>query len=102
MTTLANAVLYFVSPGGFDSDLLAGVIDAGVDVVQLRMKDAEASHVLAEGERFKGVCAASATPFVVNDRPDIAIAVEATGVHLGQDDLPPAIARSILGPAAMI
>jgi thiamine-phosphate pyrophosphorylase len=102
MSSLADAVLYFVSPGGFGSAELAGVIDAGVDVVQLRMKDAEAAEVLAEGKRFKDVCAASRTPFVVNDRPDLALALEAGGVHLGQDDLPPAIARSILGPRAII
>ena len=102
MSGLADAVLYFVSPGGFDSEALAGVIDAGVDVVQLRMKDAEAAGVLREGERFKNVCAASATPFVVNDRPDVALALEAGGVHLGQDDLPPPVARAIIGPSALI
>jgi len=102
MSSLADAVLYFVSPGGFDSGLLAGVIDAGVDLVQLRMKDAEAGHVLWEGERFKKVCAASGTPFVVNDRPDVALALEAGGVHLGQDDLPPVVARGIVGPSALI
>ncbi len=102
MSSLADAVLYFVSPGGFDSGLLAGVIDAGVDVVQLRMKDAEAALVLAEGERFMDVCSPSGTPCIINDRPDIVLALDAGGVHLGQDDLPPAIARGILGPRAII
>jgi thiamine-phosphate pyrophosphorylase len=102
MTKLADAVLYFVAPGKLPTDALATVIDAGVDIVQLRMKDAEAAAVLREGDRFKDVCASRGVPLIVNDRPDVALALEAAGVHLGQDDLPPVVARAILGPRAMI
>jgi thiamine-phosphate pyrophosphorylase len=48
------------------------------------------------------VCAAAGVPFILNDRPDLALAAGADGVHVGQDDCPPAIARRILGPDAII
>jgi thiamine-phosphate pyrophosphorylase len=94
--------LYVCFPGAFPVDLLTSVIDAGVDVVQLRMKDAEATQVLETADRFARVCRDHDVPFIVNDRPDIAFAVPADGVHLGQDDLPPRIAREIVGPEMVI
>lgn len=96
------ARLYLVAPGEFPTDVLAAVIAAGVDVVQLRMKDAEAAEVLEIGEAWMGVCEEAHVPFVVNDRPDIALALAADGVHLGQDDLPPIVAREIVGPDVVI
>jgi thiamine-phosphate pyrophosphorylase len=102
MTNLADAVLYLVASDELESETLAGVIDAGVDVVQLRMKGAEAADVIRGGERFRDVCAAQRVPFIVNDRPDVALALEAGGVHLGQDDVPPIVARTVLGPRAFI
>ena len=102
MSELADAVLYFVAPGGVSSDRLAAAIDGGVGIVQLRMKDVEAADVLREGERFEKVCTPANVPFIVNDRPDVAFALQADGVHLGQDDVPPAVARAIVGPRAII
>jgi thiamine-phosphate pyrophosphorylase len=98
----ANARLYLVAPGELPVDVLEVVIDAGVDVVQLRMKDADAAEVLEIGERWMGVCEDRGVPFIVNDRPDVALALAADGVHLGQDDLPPMVAREILGPQSII
>jgi len=97
-----RARLYLCAPGEFPVDLLDTVIAAGVDIVQLRMKDAEAAEVIEIGERWMGVCEDRRVPLVVNDRPDIALALAADGVHLGQDDLPPIVARQILGPDAII
>ncbi len=97
-----SARLYLVAPGELPTDVLAAVIDAGVDAVQLRMKDAEAAEVLEIGEQWMGVCEAAGVPFVINDRPDIALALAADGVHLGQDDLPPIVAREIVGPDVVI
>ena len=97
-----RARLYLVAPGEFPTDALQSVIEAGVDVVQLRMKDAEPSEILEIGDAFMHVCNDCAVPFIVNDRPDIALALDADGVHLGQDDLPPRVARDILGPHAII
>ncbi|MEX0873672.1 MAG: thiamine phosphate synthase [Actinomycetota bacterium] len=97
-----RARLYLVAPGDFPVDVLGAVIEAGVDLVQLRMKDAEAAEVIEVADQFQGVCEAARVPFVINDRPDIALALAADGVHLGQDDLAPIVAREILGPDVMI
>lgn len=97
-----GAKLYLVAAGELPTDVLQSVIEAGVDVVQLRMKDAEAAEVIEIGDQFRGVCEAAGVPFVVNDRPDIALALGADGVHLGQDDLPPGVAREIVGPEVVI
>jgi thiamine-phosphate pyrophosphorylase len=94
--------LYVCFPGGFPADLLASVIEAGVDLVQLRMKDAEAADVIETADRFQHVCRDLGVPFILNDRPDIAFAVKADGVHLGQGDLPPRVAREIVGRDAII
>lgn len=94
--------LYLVAPGGLDAGVLGAVIEAGVDVVQLRMKEALADEILLEAERYREVCSERDVPFVVNDRPDIALAAHADGVHLGQEDVPPTVARDILGPRAII
>jgi thiamine-phosphate pyrophosphorylase len=94
--------LYVCFPGEFPVDLLDSVIEAGVDVVQLRMKDAEANEIIEIADQFQHVCRDYGVPFIVNDRPDIAYALRADGVHLGQDDLPPGVAREILGRDAII
>jgi thiamine-phosphate pyrophosphorylase len=102
LDAFASARVYLVAPGEFPVDVLEVVIAAGVDVVQLRMKDADAAEVIEIGEQWMGVCEDRRVPFIVNDRPDVALALAADGVHLGQDDLPPVVARDILGPQAII
>lgn len=97
-----NGRLYVCFPGEFPVDLLGSVIEAGVDVVQLRMKDAEAVEVIEIADQMQHVCRDLDVPFIVNDRPDIAFALQADGVHLGQDDLPPGVARDLLGRDAII
>jgi thiamine-phosphate pyrophosphorylase len=99
---LERSKLYLVAPGEFPVDLLQSTIEAGVDMVKLRMKDAEAAEVLEIGGHFRSVCEPSGVPLIVNDRPDVALALGADGVHLGQEDLPPSIAREILGPDVLI
>jgi thiamine-phosphate pyrophosphorylase len=74
----------------------------GAACVQLRAKDVtdrelfELARATAEGARRGGAL------FVVNDRPDVALLVGADGVHLGQDDVPPADARRVLGDGAIV
>jgi thiamine-phosphate pyrophosphorylase len=94
--------LYLVVPGDFPVDVLGAVIEAGVDIVQLRMKDAEVSEIIEVADQMQGICEDAHVPFVINDRPDIALALAADGVHLGQDDLPPLVARDIVGPDVII
>jgi thiamine-phosphate pyrophosphorylase len=62
----------------------------------------EARPLLRLAERFSAACARHGALFIVNDRPDVAVAAGADGVHLGQDDLPPDVARAILGPDAIV
>jgi thiamine-phosphate pyrophosphorylase len=100
---LAAARLYVVT--GVRPDLpefLEAILGAGVDVVQLREKEAEAGDLLRWGKTFREAADRHGALFIVNDRPAVAYAVDADGVHLGQNDLPPRVARAILGEDAII
>lgn len=103
---LAASRLYVVSDArqgqGDLKDFLEAILSAGVDLIQLREKDAEAGDLMRFGETFKEVAETHDALFVMNDRPDVALALEADGVHLGRNDLPPALARRILGPDAIV
>lgn len=81
---------------------LAACIAGGVDVVQLRDKHLDARPLLARAREAAAVCRDLGVPFVLNDRPDLALDCGADGVHVGQDDAPPALARVILGPDAIV
>ena len=75
-------------------------ISAGVCAVQYRNKGASTREMLKEALELRKIC--RKTPLIINDRVDIALAVKADGVHLGQDDMPIAIARKILGKNKII
>lgn len=81
---------------------LDAILSAGCDVVQLREKHAEAGDLLRWGEVFREAVEHHGALFTVNDRPDVALALEADGVHVGQNDLPPEMARRILGPDGIV
>lgn len=70
---------------------------AGVTLVQYRAKATDGGVLYAEACRLKELCDKYSVPLIINDRLDIALAVGAAGVHLGQDDLPCAVARRLLG-----
>jgi thiamine-phosphate pyrophosphorylase len=84
------------------ADFLTACIAGGVDVVQLRDKVLDARPLLARARLATQVCADHGVPFILNDRPDLALECGAAGVHVGQDDAPPALARRILGPDAIV
>lgn len=99
--------LYLVADADYAAgrDLAALVEDAvrgGVTIVQLRAKRLADGLFVELGRAVAGRLAAHGVPFLVNDRPDIALACGAAGVHLGQDDVPVAVARRLLGPSATI
>jgi len=103
VSLLGTRSLYLCT--GDRPDLLEFVgrcIEGGVDVVQLREKELDAKAIIAKATELRRLCADRGVPFIVNDRPDIALAAGADGVHLGQDDTPVAVARSILGRGAII
>jgi len=81
---------------------LEAAIRGGVDVVQLRDKELEARPLLERARLAREVCSAHGVPFILNDRPDLALEVGADGVHLGQDDAPCSLARRLLGDDAII
>jgi thiamine-phosphate pyrophosphorylase len=81
---------------------VAACIEGGVDVVQLRDKELPARSILARAAIVRKVCAEAGVPFILNDRPDLALEAGADGVHVGQDDVPASVARRILGPDAII
>ena len=100
---LAGRRLYLCTPDRPDLEsFLHAAMAGGVDMVQLRDKHLDAGPLVARAALAARCCAAHGVPFVVNDRPDVALAAGATGVHVGQDDISPVIARRILGPAAIV
>ena len=77
-------------------------IAGGADVIQLRDKESAAGEIVEAGRAIRKAIGKNKVAFIVNDRPDIALAVGADGVHLGQDDMPVMAARSILGKDKII
>ena len=89
--------------GGRDTEAIVGAaIDGGVDAVQLREKGRSAHDRYDLGRRLREATAAASVPLIVNDRIDLAAAIDADGVHLGQSDLPVEVARERLGPDAIV
>ena len=78
-------------------DCVRKALDGGVTLVQYRAKTASSAEMYAEALQLKALCDSFNVPLIINDRLDIAMAVGAAGVHLGQDDLPCAAARKLLG-----
>jgi len=84
------------------ADIARAAVAGGATILQLRDKTASTATMLVRARAIRAAIAGSGVPFVVNDRLDVALAAGADGVHLGQDDMPVAEARRILGPAAII
>lgn len=101
--TLADRRLYLCTPDRPDlARFLEECIAGGVDMVQLRDKHLDARPLLERARLAGRVCAAAGVPFILNDRPDLALEAGADGVHVGQDDAPPGLARRILGADAVV
>ena len=91
-----------LSAGRSTPEVVAAAIDGGVDVVQLREKGTSAKERYQLGLELREETRAAGVPLIVNDRVDIAAAIDADGVHLGDDDLPISVAREQLGKDAMV
>src|ERR1700735_4192230 len=94
---LRAALLYLVCDEQTD-EFLRAVLGAGVDLIQLRMKDAGDREIVAAGGRFARAAPAHGALFILNDRPDLVEVTGADGVHVGQDDVAVAEARATVGP----
>ncbi|QRY62072.1 thiamine phosphate synthase [Gordonia sp. PDNC005] len=105
-TALADARLYLCTDArrerGDLLDFIAEAVAGGVDIVQLRDKELDAKEELEILAAMRGVVHAGGALLAVNDRADIAHAARADVLHIGQDDLPPAAARAIVGPDVVI
>ena len=99
--------LYFVTDrqhtaGRSLPDVVRAALDGGVRAVQLREKDLEGRALYHLAVQLRELTARYQARLLINDRVDVALAVEADGVHLGQTSFPVAIARRLLGPGKLI
>ncbi|AGB35999.1 thiamine phosphate synthase [Natronococcus occultus] len=83
-------------------EIVRAAIEGGVDAVQLREKETSARSRYELGRELRELTAGADVALLVNDRVDIAQAIDADGVHVGQSDLPVSVARELLGPEAVV
>ena len=99
--------LYFVTDRGLCgekplAEVVLQAIRGGASCVQLREKDVSTRFFVEEALRIKALMAPFHVPLIINDRLDVALAVGADGVHVGQEDMPYETARRLMGPKAII
>lgn len=105
MTTVDCSLYLVADPSIGSSALLAtvqGAIEGGVTLVQYRDKTASDRDFQETAASLLRLCRGLQVPLIVNDRIDVALAIDADGVHLGVDDVPIAVARRMLGEEAII
>ena len=91
-----------LSLGRSNFEVIRKAVGGGVTLVQLREKEATTRAFYQEGLEIRGYLKTRNIPLIINDRIDIALALDADGVHLGQEDMPIDVARRILGPRKII
>ena len=79
-------------------DVVRAAIQGGATVIQLREKEASTREMIALGRALLAMTRPARVPLIINDRVDVALAIDADGVHVGQDDMPAAVARQMIGP----
>ena len=83
-------------------DIVRQALEGGAPMIQLRDKSAGLRQLLPQAQEIASLCRERGAHFIVNDRLDLALALNADGVHLGQDDLPPTAARAALGSGKIL
>jgi len=100
---LAGSQLYLVtSPSEALFDVVEAALEGGLTIVQYRNKTADDDIQISQSQKLRQICHKYSALFIVNDRVDLALAADADGVHLGQQDMPIAVARQLLGPQRLI
>ena len=100
--------LYLISPRRiehpsiFAADLRAALEGGDVAAFQLRLKDVPDEAIANVADTLRPICQQRGVAFILNDRPDLAVKLDCDGVHIGQDDMPCAEARRIVGPNRQI
>jgi len=103
MDPLLYVILDRTAARGRDlEEILDATMAGGCRLVQLREKEWPTGRLLPLAERLRNRCRGAGVTFIVNDRVDLAVAVDADGVHLGQDDLTPREARKLLRPGMVL
>src|SRR6266566_1952126 len=106
LNALAGTRLYPITDrrlsGLSHAEQVSQLSEAGATLIQLREKSFSAREFYSEAEQALRVARTRGIKIIINDRVDIALALKADGVHLGQDDVPPEAARRLLGPNAII
>ena len=83
-------------------EVVSEAVEGGVTIVQLREKNASTGEFIQIASRLKNILKPYNVPLIINDRVDVALAVDADGLHIGQSDMPYNIARKLLGPDKII
>ncbi len=99
---LARARLYFVTDAGAGPGVVRAALEGGADMVQLRDPALADAELMAAAAPLRALCDEHDALLWINDRPDLALRCGADGVHLGQDDMPPAEARELAGPELLV
>ena len=99
---LARAHLYFVTDAGAGAGVVKAALAGGADMVQLRDPALSDADLIAAAAPLRALCDEHGALLWINDRPDLALRCGADGVHLGQDDMPVAQARELVGPELLI
>lgn len=106
MRTIIDYSVYLVSDrsmaSGTVEEIIREAVKGGVGIVQLREKTASTREFLHYAIRIRDCLAEFNIPLIINDRLDIALAVNAAGVHVGQDDMPCSQVRKIVGPTKIV
>ncbi len=94
--------LYVITDAGLargrsHQEVIEATILGGATIVQYRAKDVSTRQMVTEAQVLRELTRRAGVPFIVNDRVDVALAVDADGVHIGQDDMPVALARKLIG-----
>ncbi|KAG2498573.1 hypothetical protein HYH03_003324 [Edaphochlamys debaryana] len=84
------------------AEAVAAAVAGGATIIQLREKDTEGGAFLRAAAEALPICRAAGVPLIINDRVDVALAVGAEGVHVGQGDLPAAVVRALIGPSRIL
>jgi len=91
-----------LSRGRSHAEVVRAAIAGGATAIQYREKEASTREMVESARELREVCRAAGVLFIVNDRVDVAMAVDADGVHVGQDDMPADLVRALIGPDKVI
>jgi thiamine-phosphate pyrophosphorylase len=84
------------------AEIVRAAVAGGVTMVQYRDKERDTRAMIEEARALLAVLRPAGVPLIINDRVDVALAIDADGVHVGREDMPPELARRLLGPDKII